>query len=439
MQRRNLVLAAAALAALAAGATRATTPRRPPYPAGSAFLPRPLRQTARRGAAPHDAGAREPARDGQPGAGEAAWALGGAGGAAHPAQRNGLGHGGDGAHVCWVGTARGASIYMASNSGGKNVPDTKVKRAWRRPESYEAEMLTRNLVKPFLESRGYLQVSDIRRKLGAGQSQIVEALDPRKMPIRFRVRSCWRWSNGREPGKVSAAQLTARYVGSFEETLDNVIRKNEKVKVTHLLLVQSDGFEIVRAASIPVPELRRIWEKQREVSIEVINAGKMGRIRKNHAENGDSPTLWLMDNREAGGKAVADALWSWPGVIDVGSLPVKLTKPDDTYDDLPEVDSAIYGSENPPKRSTTRSEVQRDPVVRRKVAARAVAGCERPSCSDNRTYSGFLDVHHILGVEKSDRVWTCVALCPNCHREAHYGPDADHLNLELLLYASRFK
>jgi 5-methylcytosine-specific restriction protein A len=318
------------------------------------------------------------------------------------------------------------------------MTETKSKRSWRKPESFEAERLMRDLVKPFLESRGYAQVEDTRRATGGGESQIVNAHDPKGNPIRFRVRSCWRWSIGRARGKVSAAQLTAKYVDTFEATLDNVIRRNEKAQVTNLLLVQSDGAEIVYAASIPVPELRRLWEKQREVSITVIGAGQMGRIHKNHAENGNSPTLWLMDNRAPGGKAVADVLWNWPGVIDVAKLPVKVSKVDDTYDDLPEVDNTIYGSENAPKRKTTRSEVKRNPDVRREVAARAVDGCEKPGCPDTRTYPGFLDVHHILGVEKSDRVWTCVALCPNCHRESHYGPDAEQLNQALLDYASQF-
>jgi 5-methylcytosine-specific restriction enzyme A len=314
------------------------------------------------------------------------------------------------------------------------------KRPWRKPESYQAEKITRDLVKPFLESRGYTGIQDNRRPAGGGESQIVNAVNLDGQPVRFRVRSCWRWSNGREKPKVSAAQLTDKYKVSFETTLNDIVRRNEEAGITHLLLVQSDGEQIVYAASIPVPDLRKIWEKQREVSIRMINAGQMGRIRKNHAENGDSPTLWLMDNRAPGGAAVADALWSWPGVADVAKLPVQQDRAqvDDTYDDLPEPDMSLYGSENAPRRNTTRSQVERDAKVRRIVAERADSGCERPGCTDNRVYPGFLDVHHILGVEKSDRIWTCVALCPSCHREAHYGPNAEQLNQELLEFASQF-
>jgi 5-methylcytosine-specific restriction protein A len=84
-----------------------------------------------------------------------------------------------------------------------------------------------------------------------------------------------------------------------------------------------------------------------------------------------------------------------------------------------------------------RSEVKRDPHVRHAVLARA-HGCERDGCGQTQHYPGFLDVHHILGVEKGDRVWNCVALCPNCHRDAHYSPEAQALNVQLLAYAEKF-
>ena len=117
---------------------------------------------------------------------------------------------------------------------------------------------------------------------------------------------------------------------------------------------------------------------------------------------------------------------------------MKAAAVNDTCDDLPEIDNTIYGNENAQRHTTERSEVKRNPAVRREVIARAVEGCEMLACVDTRTYPGFLDVHHILGVEKSDRVWTCVALCPNCHREAHYAQNAEHINHQLLEYAGQF-
>jgi 5-methylcytosine-specific restriction protein A len=49
------------------------------------------------------------------------------------------------------------------------------------------------------------------------------------------------------------------------------------------------------------------------------------------------------------------------------------------------------------------------------------------------------DVHHILGADKSDRIYNCVALCPNCHREVHFAPDHDEVNGKLLDFAMKFK
>ncbi|QHF00098.1 hypothetical protein PMA4326_000280 [Pseudomonas syringae pv. maculicola str. ES4326] len=75
------------------------------------------------------------------------------------------------------------------------------------------------------------------------------------------------------------------------------------------------------------------------------------------------------------------------------------------------------------------------PKVRKAVIDRCGARCERPGCGASRPYTGFLDVHHILGVEVSDRVSNCVALCPNCHRDAHFSESRDSLNESLLRVA----
>lgn len=112
---------------------------------------------------------------------------------------------------------------------------------------------------------------------------------------------------------------------------------------------------------------------------------------------------------------------------------------DDSFDDLPGVDSSKFGSDDAPKKMHTVSGVKRDPRVRREVIKRSKRVCERSGCGEKRNYPGFIDVHHILGAAKSDRVWNCVALCPNCHREAHYAPDRYRINKQLLQFATQFK
>jgi 5-methylcytosine-specific restriction protein A len=314
------------------------------------------------------------------------------------------------------------------------------KREFRSPESYDAETRTRSRVQHFLEERGFSQIRDTRSPAGKGESQLIEAIGPSGKSIRMRVRTCWHWGGTRpvRARKFSAAQITARVKGDWIEALDNIASRLAGADITHLLLVQADDVAIQMAALIPVTQLRAIWAKQRDISKEVIAAGKMGRVKKNHAENGDSPTLWLMDERAPGGNEVAEVLWNWKGVARLERGGTKFEPIDDTYADLPELDPEVYGTDGADRKSVTRSEVKRDSRVRRKVIERAINGCERPSCNEKRVFRGFLDVHHILGVEKSDREWTCVALCPNCHRESHYGPDRDAIHGELLDYAKQF-
>src|SRR5690606_9274929 len=82
-----------------------------------------------------------------------------------------------------------------------------------------------------------------------------------------------------------------------------------------------------RAALVPIESLLPIWISQRDISQRLISEGRLGRITKNHALNGQTPTIYLHDDR--GGQEVADALWSYEGVVDLVSLaPVPLLPED---------------------------------------------------------------------------------------------------------------
>jgi 5-methylcytosine-specific restriction protein A len=318
------------------------------------------------------------------------------------------------------------------------------KRAFRTQDSLDAEAISRDAVAPFLISRGFEVEVDHRAKTGTAVSQDVTAIDPNGKRIKMRVRLCWRWDREHKSNNCSAAQLRARLINNdWDITLDTIVSHAKEKGITHMMLMQRSGKEIVYAALIPIAKLKAIWVKQRDVSAKLIKEGKMGRTRKNHAMNGDSPTVWLMDNRKPEAHAVPDALWNWPGVEDLVNLPItKATNDlpvDDTFDDLPGVDYSDLGSDGAKRVTVVRSHVQRDRRVRQAVIERAKEGCERETCEDVRSYPGFLDVHHILGADTSDRVWNCVALCPNCHREAHYAPDHQRINDELLKFALQFK
>jgi 5-methylcytosine-specific restriction enzyme A len=312
-------------------------------------------------------------------------------------------------------------------------------RAFRTPASYASEHTSRDAVVPFLRSRAYDVLQDERRSLGEGDSQVITAVSPAGEPIRMRVRLGWRRDDSRpvRTKKFAAAQLRARLIDKdWIKTLHHLMERDAHERITHTLLFQREGNEVLYAALIPSTKLLEVWTAQRDISAQLIATGRMGRIKKNHAMNGQSPTLWMQDDRTAESRAVADELWL--RVPDLAKLPLVVAPFDDTYDDCPGLDYAQLGSDGAPRTLALRSGYKRDNAVRAAVLDRALGACERASCGEKRPYRGFLDVHHILGAEKSDRLWTCVALCPNCHREAHTSPDANKMNDALLAFAQQF-
>ena len=81
--------------------------------------------------------------------------------------------------------------------------------------------------------------------------------------------------------------------------------------------------------------------------------------------------------------------------------------------------------------------MQRSAAVRNYALARAAGHCERcGAVGPFQTEEGvpYLEVHHIRRLSDGgpDRPDAVAALCPNCHREAHYGNDCQQLNQSLL-------
>lgn len=318
-------------------------------------------------------------------------------------------------------------------------------REFRTPESYIAERITRDMLKRFLEERGFSPVHDVRKAAGKSESQVISATSPDGEHLVMWVRLCWRRDrkSARE-AKYSAAQLQARIKGTdWVASLENRMATAAAKGVTHLLLVQRDEARILYAACIPLSAVIPIWERQRDESNRLIKSERLGRKKKNHAQNGVSPTMWLQDDSAP---EVAAELWNYEGVVDLARLKavpisVRQAQPvDDSFDDLPTPDLALLGRDGSGEvKIRLTSNVARDPKVRSAVMDRCGGRCENSRCNEFRDYAGFLDVHHILGVFKSDRPWNCVALCPNCHRHAHYAPDADAFNAQLYEYSLRFK
>ncbi len=195
-------------------------------------------------------------------------------------------------------------------------------RAFRSDESLTEEAVTRDAIAPFLSSRGYSVLHDQRTQTGTAIAQFLRVKAPDGRTLQMRVRLCSLRTAGRENDrKIAAAQLRARLINdNWDDTLRFVVERDRAEGNTHHLFVQRDGADIIYAALIPREELASIWRSQRDVSADLIAKGLLGRMSKNHAINGTSPTIWLQDDRKAHGHEVADVLWNWPGVVDLAKL-----------------------------------------------------------------------------------------------------------------------
>lgn len=100
------------------------------------------------------------------------------------------------------------------------------------------------------------------------------------------------------------------------------------------------------------------------------------------------------------------------------------------------------GNRSPTSTSSEITQYKRDAAVKAWVLQQANGRCE--SCGLPAPFNGsdgqpFLEVHHVrqLADNGSDTVTNTVALCPNCHREAHYGENSRALVSGLYEHVSR--
>lgn len=94
------------------------------------------------------------------------------------------------------------------------------------------------------------------------------------------------------------------------------------------------------------------------------------------------------------------------------------------------------GNKKPSSSQTSVTQFARDPAVVAWVLAEAAGVCEccgKPAPFTREDGSLFLEVHHVLRLADGgeDTINNAAALCPNCHRELHYGAEKRELAAKL--------
>lgn len=95
------------------------------------------------------------------------------------------------------------------------------------------------------------------------------------------------------------------------------------------------------------------------------------------------------------------------------------------------------GTDVPERTKTDVWSYPRDPRVRDAVLQRAKGRCEYCDVLGFLKPDGtcYLESHHIIALAKdgADRLTNVIALCPNDHREAHYGERCERIENEMIL------
>jgi 5-methylcytosine-specific restriction endonuclease McrA len=110
--------------------------------------------------------------------------------------------------------------------------------------------------------------------------------------------------------------------------------------------------------------------------------------------------------------------------------------------DLEANSSAIndIGTDSPDRAKSVKWTYARDPKIRETVMRRANGKCELCGKPGFKQPDGkhYLESHHIISLanEGSDRLTNVIALCPNHHREAHFGERGEELEKEMILKLS---
>jgi hypothetical protein len=113
---------------------------------------------------------------------------------------------------------------------------------------------------------------------------------------------------------------------------------------------------------------------------------------------------------------------------------------EDAIDDL---DQASLGNETPSRKKFSSTFIVRDNRVRAQVVKRADGKCEFCDALGFKKPDGthFVEAHHIISLAEQgpDTLDNVIALCPNHHREAHFGEGWEQLEAEFKIKLAKMR
>jgi len=188
-----------------------------------------------------------------------------------------------------------------------------------------------------------------------------------------------------------------------------------------------------------------------EVDVSSVRPGK-GSLERLEAE---LRKLGVLFNRDKAGRKIPKTILSkgWPKIeipkrlkssedALIRSFEKKRSSPQKPLPAIEDLDPPA-GRERPDRARKSHWTYERDPEVRDYVLRRAKGRCEYCRKRGFRLPSGhrFLETHHVIALAKegADTVENVIALCPNHHREAHFGKYGRRIETKMIQLLKRMQ
>jgi 5-methylcytosine-specific restriction protein A len=287
----------------------------------------------------------------------------------------------------------------------------------RTPESESREVTMRALAPKLL---GHLGPITEERKVRGMQFVTVEPESDGKMVVW--VKCAWK------PGKHGNCAVQMAFPGKEErahtpeEVITIVTEKVERAGqrgATHALLLAADdpGQTPLAAYLVPLDAFSALTEAALAVDVPL-------------TQNGASPSFYVTATGPRQ-KALVNVVRTFSlDLMAVGSSQQA------NLDSLDDLDDRPVGAQQPARIKSSALAFQRDPAVRAYVIRRAQGRCEHCGMEGFLMMDGkrYLEAHHIISLadQGPDTVQNVIALCPEHHREAHYGARRNEMETEMV-------
>ncbi len=241
------------------------------------------------------------------------------------------------------------------------------------------------------------------------------------------------WANCKGGEQRAASNPKYCYDWSYEDQEQELIIFNvwyENLKKENNQIIQIKNYRDVAKACTSSPQVSR--------------ANKMDSLLQKAARVNSPVRVIICDgtrhensNRSNANKRHLDNEWWHVNEYDSSNGNCKLVRDKSNIEYIDQFNEELVPALLPNKKGIVAQVYERSAKVRQAALKRAGGNCEWCGKKGFLTSAGsiFLETHHIhpLSEKGEDSIYNVIALCPNHHREAHYG--ADHGNIKKHLHA----